>query len=205
MDLVRFGFTATEAQVYLALLPISPATGYAVAQSAKLARANTYDALEGLAGARSRHPTARQARPVRRLGPGRARGSAAARVLERPRLPGRGAESDTTGAVQRRARRRWNPIADRASLFERAIDCARSARSELLAVVGPWAGGDLRGSRGGSWPSERARALARCAGARRRRGTGSPDAGDRGLLGRPADRARRRPATRRLRRRPRRG
>ena len=50
MDLARFGFTPTEAKVYLALLPISPATGYAVALAAKLARANTYDALEGLAG-----------------------------------------------------------------------------------------------------------------------------------------------------------
>jgi hypothetical protein len=44
----------------------------------------------------------------------------------------------------RRAERAPNPtdvesIADRASLLERAATCASGARTELLAVVGPWA------------------------------------------------------------------
>ncbi|HYK83161.1 MAG TPA: helix-turn-helix domain-containing protein [Gemmatimonadales bacterium] len=48
LDLTPFGFTATEALVYTALLRLGPSTGYAVAHRSRLARANTYAALEGL-------------------------------------------------------------------------------------------------------------------------------------------------------------
>jgi sugar-specific transcriptional regulator TrmB len=48
VDLTPFGFTATESLVYGALLRLGPSTGYAVAHAARLARANTYGALEGL-------------------------------------------------------------------------------------------------------------------------------------------------------------
>ncbi len=63
LDLTPFGFTATESKVYAALLQLGPATGYAVAHAARLARANTYGALEGLGrrSAASRLP----GRPVR--------------------------------------------------------------------------------------------------------------------------------------------
>jgi sugar-specific transcriptional regulator TrmB len=47
-DLTPFGFTPTESLVYQALLKLGPATGYAVARQARLARANAYQALEGL-------------------------------------------------------------------------------------------------------------------------------------------------------------
>jgi len=47
-DLTPFGFTPTESVVYQALLKLGPATGYAVARQARLARANAYQALEGL-------------------------------------------------------------------------------------------------------------------------------------------------------------
>jgi sugar-specific transcriptional regulator TrmB len=47
-DLTPFGFTPTESLVYQALLKLGPATGYAVAREARLARANAYSALEGL-------------------------------------------------------------------------------------------------------------------------------------------------------------
>jgi sugar-specific transcriptional regulator TrmB len=50
VDLTPFGFTPTESQVYGALLRLGPSTGYALAHAARLARANTYGALEGLAG-----------------------------------------------------------------------------------------------------------------------------------------------------------
>jgi sugar-specific transcriptional regulator TrmB len=49
-DLTPFGFTPTESLVYQALLKLGPATGYAVAREARLARANAYGALEGLVG-----------------------------------------------------------------------------------------------------------------------------------------------------------
>lgn len=137
MELVRFGFTPTEAKVYLALLPISPATGYAVAQAARLARANTYDALEGLAARAA--VTRLPGKPVRYA------------ALEPDALIGRlrrefsGGLDDLAQALSRMERVKpgsglpvVESISDRASLIEHAAICARSARSELLAVVGPW-------------------------------------------------------------------
>jgi len=50
IDLTPFGFTATESQAYAALLRLGPSTGYAVAHAVRVARANTYGALEGLVG-----------------------------------------------------------------------------------------------------------------------------------------------------------
>jgi sugar-specific transcriptional regulator TrmB len=47
-DLTRFGFTPTEGLVYQVLVTGGPGTGYAIARSAGLARANAYSALEGL-------------------------------------------------------------------------------------------------------------------------------------------------------------
>ena len=48
LDLTHFGFTPTESLVYEVLLTAGPGTGYAIARSAGLARANAYSALEGL-------------------------------------------------------------------------------------------------------------------------------------------------------------
>jgi sugar-specific transcriptional regulator TrmB len=48
IDLTPFGFTPTESTVYASLLRLGPSTGYAVARACRLARANTYSALEGL-------------------------------------------------------------------------------------------------------------------------------------------------------------
>ncbi len=48
IDLTHFGFTPTESRVYEVLLTSGPGTGYAIARSAGLARANAYSALEGL-------------------------------------------------------------------------------------------------------------------------------------------------------------
>jgi sugar-specific transcriptional regulator TrmB len=50
IDLTPFGFTATESQAYAALLRLGPSTGYAVAHATRVARVNTYGALEGLVG-----------------------------------------------------------------------------------------------------------------------------------------------------------
>ena len=48
LDLTYFGFTPTESLVYEVLLTGGPGTGYAIARSSGLARANAYSALEGL-------------------------------------------------------------------------------------------------------------------------------------------------------------
>jgi sugar-specific transcriptional regulator TrmB len=138
MDLARFGFTPTEAKVYLALLPISPATGYAVAQFARLARANTYDALEGLAarGVVTRLP----GRPIRfaALDP-----EALIGRLRREFSSGLDSLAQALGQIQRVQPEPGLPavesIADRAALLEQAEACVRGARAEVLAVVGPWA------------------------------------------------------------------
>jgi sugar-specific transcriptional regulator TrmB len=48
LDLTPFGFTPTESLIYEVLLTQGPGTGYGIARSAGLARANAYSALEGL-------------------------------------------------------------------------------------------------------------------------------------------------------------
>lgn len=48
VDLTPFGFTQTENLVYDALTGLGPASGYAVARAAGIARANAYQALNGL-------------------------------------------------------------------------------------------------------------------------------------------------------------
>lgn len=48
IDLTPFGFTPTESLAYEALLTLGPASGYAVAKEISIARANAYQALNGL-------------------------------------------------------------------------------------------------------------------------------------------------------------
>lgn len=48
LDLTPFGFTPTENTAYGALLALGPAGGYAVARQLGIARANAYQALDGL-------------------------------------------------------------------------------------------------------------------------------------------------------------
>jgi sugar-specific transcriptional regulator TrmB len=48
LNLVPFGFTPTESLIYEVLLRGGPGTGYGIARTAGLARANAYSALEGL-------------------------------------------------------------------------------------------------------------------------------------------------------------
>ncbi len=48
VSLERFGFTPTESRIYEVLLRRGSSTGYAVSKAAGLARANTYQALDGL-------------------------------------------------------------------------------------------------------------------------------------------------------------
>lgn len=48
IDLTPFGFTPTESRAYNALLDLGPSSGYAVAKQIGVARANSYQALNGL-------------------------------------------------------------------------------------------------------------------------------------------------------------
>ena len=68
MDLTPFGFTPTESSAYRALVERGPLGGYALAKALSIARANAYQALNGLEvkGAVERTPgTPRRYRPVR--------------------------------------------------------------------------------------------------------------------------------------------
>lgn len=53
IDLTPFGFTPTESQVYWGLLELGPSSGYGVAKALNLARANAYQALDGLVSKRA--------------------------------------------------------------------------------------------------------------------------------------------------------
>lgn len=137
VQLERFGFTPTERRVYEALLAIGPATGYAVARAASIARANAYHALEGLV----RRGAARRAetKPARyvALAPaallaeiGRSwQRDLATLETQLQALPRHGA-----GA----APRAFELLHDRESLVATAGACADQASRQLLAVVGPW-------------------------------------------------------------------
>lgn len=48
LDLTPFGFTPTESHAYQALLDLGPSSGYALARALSIARANAYQALDGL-------------------------------------------------------------------------------------------------------------------------------------------------------------
>ena len=48
VDLTPFGFTPTENRAYGALLDLGPCSGYALAKALSIARANAYQALNGL-------------------------------------------------------------------------------------------------------------------------------------------------------------
>jgi sugar-specific transcriptional regulator TrmB len=137
MILERFGFTPTEAKVYAALLISGPSTGYSVARTAGFARANAYQALEGLV----------------RLGAARKTATKPPRFIAIP-------PPTLVGDLERRVRRDFDalqaelseaakgtaaapvdaePLYDEATLLARAEQCASGTNEELLAVLGPWA------------------------------------------------------------------
>jgi predicted transcriptional regulator len=55
LDLTPFGFTPTETAAYAALLKAGPSSGYAIAKQLSVARANAYDALNGLVRKEAAH------------------------------------------------------------------------------------------------------------------------------------------------------
>ncbi len=68
IDLVPFGFTPTESAAYGALLGLGPSGAYAVARSLGIARANGYQALDGLVAkgaAQLIEPRPKRYRPLR--------------------------------------------------------------------------------------------------------------------------------------------
>ncbi len=136
MDLERFGFTPTESRAYFALLGLGPSTGYAVGRDIGVARANAYQALDGL---------------VRR---GAAQKAGGTPVQYSATMPGvliaeleRSYRKDLADLEERL--RSVAPatlpeaapvtVRDPDSLLDHAAEICRVAHAELLVVMGPWA------------------------------------------------------------------
>jgi HTH-type transcriptional regulator, sugar sensing transcriptional regulator len=113
LDLTPFGFTPTESLIYEVLLTGGPGTGYTIARTAGLARANVYAALEGLVtkgAARVEEGRPRQFRPEPpstllarlsdRQGEAMERLSAALTALTVPNTPTLVEMTSSRGAVQ---------------------------------------------------------------------------------------------------------
>jgi len=136
VNLEHFGFTPTESRAYAALLKIGPSTGYAVAHAIGVARANAYQALEGLA----RRGAARRSssRPVRYAAfpPGTLVAELARTFQhnlatledELRSLPSATADGASETVL----------VSGAARLLALAGEVAGVARSELLGVYGPW-------------------------------------------------------------------
>lgn len=69
LDLTPFGFTPTESAAYGALLERGPSSGYALAQALAIARANAYQALNGLVAKGAAMSTDGPPRVFRAVGP----------------------------------------------------------------------------------------------------------------------------------------
>ncbi len=138
MLLERFGFTLTEAKVYSALLRSGPSTGYGVAHKAGLARANAYQALEGLVRRGGARKTATKPPRFIAIPPESLVGELERRVRrDLGALQDELSKATVTGASTMDS----EPLHDAATLLARAERCVTGSSQELLAVLGPWVSG----------------------------------------------------------------
>src|SRR5437899_2413258 len=161
LDLTPFGFTATESLAYAALLRLGPSTGYAVAHAARVARANTYGALEGLvrrtaalrlpgrpARYRATDPTALIAQLAAQQGEALDRLSRSLRDAAGPSEPETRSVTGGPGGAAPPARAARGPArrgGARAALRRRAGGAAAPAAPDARGVTGGRAGANLRG------------------------------------------------------------
>jgi sugar-specific transcriptional regulator TrmB len=133
----RFGFSPTEARAYETLLGLGASTGYAVARSLSIARANAYQALESLArrGAVRKaagHPSRYVALPPVAL----------LAELERSFRRDLGELEEGLRSLASLAKPApqgdLEILASSPDLLDRFERVADSAQQELLAVTGPW-------------------------------------------------------------------
>jgi len=140
IDLTPFGFTPTENLAYGALLDLGPSSGYAVAKKLSIARANAYQALNGLVAKGAAVTTADQPRKFRSERPD----AILARVIdiEAQKLDALEAQVQTSGGqdgsavVLLQGKRALLDIALRTLAREpEEITCIGAA--DLLAALGP--------------------------------------------------------------------
>ena len=137
MNLERFGFTPTETKAYHSLLRLGSSTGYAVARDVGIARANAYQALDGLV----RRSAARRAGsiPVQfsAIPPG-----VLVADLERSfrhDLVELEETLRTVGPAPQASEPAPMTVSDPEVLLDHAAEVCRAARAELFVVMGPWA------------------------------------------------------------------
>lgn len=152
-DLTPFGFTPTESAGYGILLELGPSSGYAVAKALGIARANGYQALDGLVGKGAATCDEQRPKRYRAVKPGDLLATIAAREaaqLERleDELAGRPAEGPAR-LVPVVGRRAVQEVATRSVVRAAGmVDCV-APRAFLEALTPAWrarrrAGGDTR-------------------------------------------------------------
>lgn len=135
----RIRISPNQAKVLRALIELGPSTGYAVAKHAAIARANTYDSLEGLTRLGLVEPSG--GKPV--VYAALDRGDIAAKLLaestsEASRTAfslGIGDEIDIQKSVGSNS---YKALSMSSHVVAAATQSVRAARTEVLAVVGPW-------------------------------------------------------------------
>lgn len=135
--LERFGFTPTETRVYEVLLRLGSSTGYAVSKAAGLARANTYQALDGLVRRGAARRSATIPAKYAALAP-----EAVVGELERGMRRDLESLQSNLRALPRGTAVDHSAVTllDDWAEFERAAAGAiAAAREDVLAVAGPWA------------------------------------------------------------------
>jgi sugar-specific transcriptional regulator TrmB len=135
--LERFGFTPTENRVYAALLGSGTSTGYALARELGIARANAYQALESLVRRGAARKSATTPAQFTATGP-----SALVAELERSFRRQLADLEDALLSIpiaMSGTGDELEHLTSPARLEVRAASCVDAARSDLLAVTGPWA------------------------------------------------------------------
>lgn len=137
MNLERFGFTPTETRAYTALLKRGPSTGYAVARDIGVARANAYQALDGLV----RRGAARKAASIPAQFAPTPPGVLIAELERTYRRDLVDLEEELRRVTPVESSPQSAPLAvgDPDVLLDHAAEVCRAARTELLVVMGPWA------------------------------------------------------------------
>jgi len=139
MTLEAFGFTGTQARVYRALVSLGPSTGYAVARQAGLARANAYDALDALV-ARGL-ATATGGRPIRftPASPTTTIGLVAGDFNQKlAELSSELGVVELDGRTSEDGSALVSELRGGGEVFDAVRVALEGAKTEALAVVGPW-------------------------------------------------------------------
>jgi sugar-specific transcriptional regulator TrmB len=141
VNLDKFGFTPTETRAYAALLKLGTVTGYALARDLGIARANVYQALEGLVRRGAARRSATMPAQYAAISPSTLvaelqrtfRRDLAELEVELRSLPQRGNGSGVAAGLEALGG------GGSGQLLERAAACADAAREEIFAITGPWA------------------------------------------------------------------